>query len=194
MNDGIAASWAMIFSYRYAKLKCQKSYFYTALRFLHFAKDPMIVLKRAYESISFAPDPYFHPDGITYPWQSDYRDPAHLDRAEIEIISNYHVSTLVTMCITNRASDAHHQTDFHYSQFDIFENRVRQLKFYMDSQKPRGFRQLWRDKRDALNYYTFWGVIIFGASTLFLAIVSLAVSAAQAVAAFKALDIPPSSH
>ncbi|TGO46610.1 hypothetical protein BOTNAR_0576g00060 [Botryotinia narcissicola] len=139
------------------------------MRFLHFAKDPMVVLKRAYEGISFAPDPHRQSNAVMYPWQSDYRDPAHLSTAKIE-------------------------TAFQYSDFGIFENEVRQLKFYMDSQKPRGFRQLWRDKRDALNYYTSWGVIIFGASTLFLAIVSLAVSAAQAVAAFKALDMPPSSH
>ncbi|TGO32915.1 hypothetical protein BHYA_0279g00070 [Botrytis hyacinthi] len=139
------------------------------------------------EDISFDPDPYPYcdPDAIMYPWQSDYRASAHLSRAEIEVISNYHVSNLGALC---------QKTTFEYSDFDIFGNRVRQLKFYMDSQKPRGFRQLWRDKRDALNYYTFWGVIIFGASTFFLAIVSLAVSAAQAVAAFKALDVPPSSH
>ncbi|THV44763.1 hypothetical protein BGAL_0583g00050 [Botrytis galanthina] len=195
-NDGIAASWAMIFSYQYGTLKCQKSYLDTALRFLHFSKNPMVVLKRAYEGISFdpVPYPYCDPDPIMYPWQYDYRDPAHLSRAEIEKISNYHVSTLGALWDADMTPEAHQKITFEYSNFRTFENRVRQLKFYMDSQKPRGFRQLWRDKRDALNYYTFWGVIIFGASTLFLAIVSLAVSAAQAVAAFKALDMPPSSH
>ncbi|KAF7941806.1 uncharacterized protein EAE97_006643 [Botrytis byssoidea] len=184
LNSCIAASWAMIFSYRYATLKCQKSCFNTALRFLHFAKDPMGVLKRAYEGISFDPVPYSYCDSdpIMYPWQSDYRDPAPLSRAEIEGISNYHVSSLGTGWIADLDPDAHEKTTFQYSNFGIFENR------------PQGFRQLWRDKRDALNYCTFWGVIIFGASTLFLAIVSLAVSAAQAVAAFKALDMPPSSH
>ncbi|TGO46435.1 hypothetical protein BCON_0325g00030 [Botryotinia convoluta] len=167
-----------------------------ALRFLHVADDLMVVLKRAYERISFDPDshPYCHINAIMYPWRSDYRDPAHLSTAEIEIISNHHVATLGTLLVADLAHDAQQKTAFHYSDFGIFENRVRQLKHYMDSQKPRGFRQLWREKRDALNYYTFWGFIIFGASTLFLAIVLLAVSAAQAVAAFKALDIPPSGH
>ncbi|KAH6704050.1 hypothetical protein BKA61DRAFT_181952 [Leptodontidium sp. MPI-SDFR-AT-0119] len=75
-----------------------------------------------------------------------------------------------------------------YAQFPIFETRLRQLRFYMDSQKPRGIRQLWKDKRDTLNYYTFWGVIIFGFLSIFLAFFSLAVSIAQTVASFKALN------
>ena len=75
-----------------------------------------------------------------------------------------------------------------YSQFPIFENRLRKLVFYMDAQKPQGLRQLWRDKRDTLNFYTFWGVIIFGGLSVFLALFSLAVSIAQTVASFRALD------
>ena len=76
-----------------------------------------------------------------------------------------------------------------YSDFFIFENRIRQLVFYMDSQKPQGIRQLWRDKRDTLNYYTFWGVIIFGGLSVFLALFSLAVSIAQTVAGYRALNL-----
>lgn len=76
-----------------------------------------------------------------------------------------------------------------YAQFPIFETRLRQLRHYMDNQKPRGFRQLWVDRRDSLNYYTFWGVIIIGVLTILLALVSLAVSIAQAVASFRALDL-----
>lgn len=75
-----------------------------------------------------------------------------------------------------------------YAQFPVYANRLRQLRHYMDSQKPRGFRQLWKDKRDTLNYYTFWGVIIFGSLSIFLAFFSLAVSVAQTVASFKALN------
>jgi len=59
----------------------------------------------------------------------------------------------------------------------------------MDNQKPTGFRQLWVDRRDSLNYYTFWGVIAIGVLAILLALVSLAVSIAQAVASFRALDL-----
>lgn len=77
---------------------------------------------------------------------------------------------IVISLVCTKTDDLLHEiqqnTAFHHSEFRFCENRVRQLKYYMDSQKRQGFRQLWRDKRDALNYYTFWGVIIFGASTL----------------------------
>lgn len=75
-----------------------------------------------------------------------------------------------------------------YASFPTFETRLRQLRHYMDSQKPRGILQLWKDKRDTLNYYTFWGVIIFGSLSIFLAFFSLAVSVAQTIASFKALN------
>jgi hypothetical protein len=78
-----------------------------------------------------------------------------------------------------------------YDQFPLFETRLRQLRRYMDSQKPRGLRQLWKDNRDSLGYYTFWGVIIFGGLTVVLALFSLSVSVAQTVAAFRALDASP---
>ncbi len=74
-----------------------------------------------------------------------------------------------------------------YSQFPIFEKRLRQLRHHMDNQKPRGFRQLWNDRRDSLTYYTFWGVIVLGIITVFLALASLAVGVVQAVASFQAL-------
>jgi hypothetical protein len=72
--------------------------------------------------------------------------------------------------------------------FLLFETRLRQLRHYMDEQKPRGFRQLWKDNRDSLNYYTFWGVIVFGGLSVLLALFSLAVSVAQTVASFRELD------
>ncbi len=79
-----------------------------------------------------------------------------------------------------------------YAHFPVFETRLRQLRHYMDNQKPRGFRQLWYDKRDSLNYYTFWGVIVFGSVSVFLAMFSLAVSMSQTIASFRALELSSS--
>jgi len=76
-----------------------------------------------------------------------------------------------------------------YSQFPIFEGRLRHLRLYMDSTKPRGLRELWYDKRDKGTYYTFWGVIVFGISTVVLALLSLVVSVIQAYASFKQLAL-----
>lgn len=80
-----------------------------------------------------------------------------------------------------------------YAEFPIFENRLRQLRAYMDNCKPKSFRDLYRDKRDTLNYYTFWGVIIFGVSSVLLGFFSLGVSAAQTVAAWKAIPALPNA-
>jgi hypothetical protein len=59
----------------------------------------------------------------------------------------------------------------------------------MDTQKPRGLWQLWRDKRDSLGYFAFWGVIIFGVSSLLLALFSLMEGIAQTLASFKSLGL-----
>jgi hypothetical protein len=82
-----------------------------------------------------------------------------------------------------------------YNKFPVYESRLRELRYYMDSQKPRGLRQLWSDNRDSLSYYTFWGVILFGGMGILLAFFSLAVSIAQTVASFKALQLasPPAA-
>lgn len=79
-----------------------------------------------------------------------------------------------------------------FAEFPVLEPRLRQLRHYMDTQKPRGIRQLWRDNRDSSNYYTFWLVVGFGLLSVTLAMFSLAVSAAQTWASFRALDMSSS--
>jgi hypothetical protein len=85
------------------------------------------------------------------------------------------------------------KSQFRYIDFPIFEDRLRQLRHYMDTQKPRTFRQMWKDKRDTSNYFTFWAVMIFGSLSVLLALLSLAVSIAQTVASFKALNLSAQS-
>lgn len=69
-----------------------------------------------------------------------------------------------------------------------FAEQLRVLQAYMDGKKPRTFGQLWRDARDATSWYTFWAVLFFGVITILLALASLAVSIAQTVGTFMALD------
>lgn len=76
-----------------------------------------------------------------------------------------------------------------YSECPLFEARLRQLRHYMDNTKPRGIRQLWKDNRDTLNYFTFWAVVIFSIVILVLTLLSLAVGIAQTVASFKSLAL-----
>ena len=77
-----------------------------------------------------------------------------------------------------------------YSSFPRFGQRLRELKFYMDNQKPSGWYQMWKDKRDRVQYVTFWAVLVFGIISVVLALGSLVVSSAQTAAAFRALSRP----
>ncbi|KAE9379579.1 hypothetical protein N431DRAFT_553742 [Stipitochalara longipes BDJ] len=99
----------------------------------------------------------------------------------------------LTTLYDRMAETSSNKTPISYELFPIYQNRLRELRHYMDNQKPRGLRQLWKDNRDSLNYYTFWGVIVFGGLSLLLALLSLAMSVAQAVASFRALTTSPTS-
>ena len=74
-----------------------------------------------------------------------------------------------------------------FVHFPRFGTRLRQLKFYMDNQKPSGWYQMWKDKRDRAQHVTFWAVLIFGSVSIVLALISVAVSSAQTVAAFRSM-------
>ncbi len=74
-----------------------------------------------------------------------------------------------------------------FSHFPRFSSRLREIKFYMDNQKPSGWYQMWEDKRDRVQYVTFWAVLVFGTISITLALISIAVSSAQTVAAFRSV-------
>jgi hypothetical protein len=112
----------------------------------------------------------------------------HLGMIEREHIIDGATYTMIHYDYSPIQAAALNKNPISYAQFPIFETRLRELRHYMDSRKPRGLSQLWKDNRDSLNYYTFWGVIILGGLGVFLAICSLAVSVAQTVAAFRALE------
>ena len=75
-----------------------------------------------------------------------------------------------------------------FSDFPRFGSRLREIKFYMDNQKPSGWYEMWKDKRDRVQYVTFWAVLVFGTISIVLALVSIAVSSAQTVAAFRSVQ------
>lgn len=74
-----------------------------------------------------------------------------------------------------------------FSHFPRFSSRLREIKFYMDNRKPSGWYQMWKDKRDRVQYVTFWAVLVFGTISIALALISIAVSSAQTVAAFRSV-------
>ncbi|KAF7896367.1 hypothetical protein EAF00_006381 [Botryotinia globosa] len=117
-----------------------------------------------------------------WPTERLWKNTGTITSSECRFLDVYHdtPSYQIQFAVQNKS-------ELPYTHFGPLENRVRTLREYMDKQKPRGFRQLWMDSRDSFNYYTFWGVIIFGAVSVFLATASLAVSIAQTYASFKSL-------
>lgn len=74
-----------------------------------------------------------------------------------------------------------------FKKYHIWRNRLRIIKAHIDNQKPKGIRGLWVDKRDSLQWYTFWAVVFVGSIGLVLSLLAMAVSIAQTVGTFKGL-------
>lgn len=74
-----------------------------------------------------------------------------------------------------------------FDNYHIWQDRLRELKTYMDGQKPGGIRGLWADKRDSGQWYTFWAVIIIGGLGLILSFLGLVAGIVQAVGTFQGL-------
>lgn len=73
------------------------------------------------------------------------------------------------------------------SQFPYFHERLRELRFYMDSQQPKTLLGLWRDRRNSNSYWTFWFVVFFGFSSIGLAFGGLVVGTVGTWAQVKSL-------
>ena len=52
--------------------------------------------------------------------------------------------------------------------FPILRSRIAALHRLLSASKPRGWRELWRDKRDSAAWFTFWIVLIFGGIAILL--------------------------
>lgn len=63
--------------------------------------------------------------------------------------------------------------------FPVLRGRIASLQQQMHNLKPRGWREIWKDKRDSAQWYTFWAVIIFGGSGIIFAAVQVVLQAAQ---------------
>ncbi|KAK2601536.1 hypothetical protein QQS21_004921 [Conoideocrella luteorostrata] len=69
--------------------------------------------------------------------------------------------------------------------FPVFGQRLVDLQLYSTRTQPSRVRDLWRDRRNPLQWYTFWAVIWFGSAGILLGALQLAASIAQVAAAFK---------
>lgn len=63
--------------------------------------------------------------------------------------------------------------------FPILRSRIASLLQQMTNLKPRGWKEIWNDKRDSVQWYTFWAVMVFGGSGIALAFIQVVLQAAQ---------------
>lgn len=84
------------------------------------------------------------------------------------------------------AGESYDMRDF--ASFPRFGDRLRELAGYINYQKPEGWYQLWKDRRDRVQHVTFWTLLVFGTIGIVLTLVGIAVGSAQTFAAFKALE------
>ena len=57
--------------------------------------------------------------------------------------------------------------------------RIAVLQQQLATSKPRGWKELWRDKRDSAQWVTFWAVIIIGGLGLLLSLLQVVVAILQ---------------
>lgn len=63
--------------------------------------------------------------------------------------------------------------------FPVFGSRMLALQSYNLRQRPSRVKDLWRDRRKPLQWYTFWIVLWLGGATIVMGILQILLSAAQ---------------
>ena len=63
--------------------------------------------------------------------------------------------------------------------FPMLRFRIAVLKKQLAVSRPRGWKELWRDKRDSAQWVTFWAVIIIGGLGILLSLLQLIVGILQ---------------
>ena len=63
--------------------------------------------------------------------------------------------------------------------FPILRSRIARLHQQLSNVKPRGWREMWNDKRDSAQWYTFWALIVIGGAGISLSLIQVLLQAAQ---------------
>ena len=74
--------------------------------------------------------------------------------------------------------------------FPFLGHRLLEVQAFRLRQQPNRLRDLWRDRRNGLQWYTFWAVILIGGASLLVSLVRCALSAAQVYYAAKSQQQP----
>jgi hypothetical protein len=60
--------------------------------------------------------------------------------------------------------------------FPMFSQRLAALQEFSLRQQPSKLRDLWRDRRNPLQWYTFWAVLIVGGASIIIGLLQLVVA------------------
>lgn len=63
--------------------------------------------------------------------------------------------------------------------FPMMQSKLDFLNTIIQHKEPRSFSQLWKDKRNTHQWYTFWAIIFYGTLGLVIALAQLAVAVIQ---------------
>lgn len=74
-----------------------------------------------------------------------------------------------------------------FEHFPFWHDRLVILKQAFDESSPRGLRQWWKDRRNSVQWYTFWVAVLVFAMTLFFGLVQSVEGALQVYLSWKAL-------
>jgi len=92
------------------------------------------------------------------------------------------IDSTVTRCGTLRAQDRR------FEKFSTWHDRLVILKQAFDDAKPRSISQWWWDRRNGVQWYTFWVAILVFVLTVFFGTVQSIEGALQVYLSFKALQ------
>ena len=87
-------------------------------------------------------------------------------------------SSLWPVSCRRAVEDTLQEEDTYSSQddFPLLGQRLVKLQEYNLRLQPSRLRDLWRDRRNPLTWYTFWIVLIFGSISIAIALLQLAVA------------------
>jgi hypothetical protein len=91
--------------------------------------------------------------------------------------------TLQRLCSSKEPqfSELFKERDFYRLKrdFPILRCRLATLNHQISNMKPRGWKELWKDKRDSAHWLTFWAVIVIGGAGLLLSLIQVLLQAVQ---------------
>jgi len=97
-------------------------------------------------------------------------------------VAQYGLDPGVTRCGFLRAQERR------IERFSFWHDRLIILKQAFDESSPRGLRQWWNDRRNSVQWSTFWVAILVFAVTVFFGLVQSIEGGMQAYLSWKALD------